>query len=166
MLVNTLWRLVFWKLSNFRAFGFSTVCQSISNVIIELNSIKRNWYCNTWVTVLRYEPALPRRKKHPELAYMTQEFLRMSEAGGSDDSFYNKKLLKSVFFTLINTHATHDYDKYLLKRVFFLHTNMYVHRCWRSFYTQKQAWLVFMINTCRIVTFCLLNSSANKKLLL
>ena len=34
----------------------------------------------------RFEPALPRRKKHPELAYKTHEFLRMSEAGGSDDS--------------------------------------------------------------------------------
>jgi hypothetical protein len=38
------------------------------------------------VTVPRFEPALPRRKKHPELAYKTHEFLAMSEAGGSDDS--------------------------------------------------------------------------------
>jgi hypothetical protein len=36
--------------------------------------------------VPRFEPALPRRKKHPELAYRTHEFLRMSEAGGSDGS--------------------------------------------------------------------------------
>ncbi|XP_069694376.1 nuclear protein MDM1-like isoform X9 [Periplaneta americana] len=36
--------------------------------------------------VPRFEPALPRRKKHPELAYKTHEFLAMSEAGGSDDS--------------------------------------------------------------------------------
>jgi hypothetical protein len=43
-------------------------------------------YCNTWVAVPRFEPALPRRKKHPELAYKTHEFLTMSEAGGSDDS--------------------------------------------------------------------------------
>lgn len=34
----------------------------------------------------RFEPAIPRRKKHPELAYKTHEFLTMSEAGGSDDS--------------------------------------------------------------------------------
>jgi hypothetical protein len=34
----------------------------------------------------RFEPAIPRRKKHPELAYKTHEFLAMSEAGGSDDS--------------------------------------------------------------------------------
>ncbi|KAK7793978.1 hypothetical protein R5R35_003949 [Gryllus longicercus] len=32
------------------------------------------------------EPALPRRKKHPELAYKTHEFLAMADAGGSDDS--------------------------------------------------------------------------------
>ncbi|XP_066997172.1 proteoglycan 4 isoform X3 [Anabrus simplex] len=32
------------------------------------------------------EPALPRRKKHPELAYKTHEFLTMGEVGGSDDS--------------------------------------------------------------------------------
>jgi hypothetical protein len=38
------------------------------------------------VAVPRFEPALPRRKKHPELAYKTHEFLAMSEAGGSDDS--------------------------------------------------------------------------------
>jgi hypothetical protein len=38
------------------------------------------------VTVPRFEPAIPRRKKHPELAYKTHEFLAMSEAGGSDDS--------------------------------------------------------------------------------
>ncbi|XP_021939448.1 SH3 and multiple ankyrin repeat domains protein 1 isoform X5 [Zootermopsis nevadensis] len=36
--------------------------------------------------VPRFEPALPRRKKHPELAYKTHEFMAMSEAGGSDDS--------------------------------------------------------------------------------
>ncbi|XP_033610396.1 serine/arginine repetitive matrix protein 1 isoform X8 [Cryptotermes secundus] len=38
------------------------------------------------VAVPRFEPAIPRRKKHPELAYRTHEFLAMSEAGGSDDS--------------------------------------------------------------------------------
>lgn len=36
------------------------------------------------------EPALPRRKKHPELAYRTHEFLALTEdkpvIGGSDDS--------------------------------------------------------------------------------
>ncbi|XP_046407147.1 proteoglycan 4-like isoform X3 [Ischnura elegans] len=34
---------------------------------------------------LLLEPALPRKKKHPELAYKTHEFLAMSD-GGSDDS--------------------------------------------------------------------------------
>lgn len=38
------------------------------------------------IPVPRFEPAIPRRKKHPELAYKTHEFLAMSEAGGSDDS--------------------------------------------------------------------------------
>nr|CAD7195377.1 unnamed protein product [Timema douglasi] len=37
-------------------------------------------------SAVTFEPAIPRRKKHPELAYRTNEFLGMSEVGGSDDS--------------------------------------------------------------------------------
>lgn len=32
----------------------------------------------------KMEPALPRRKKHPELAYKTHEFMSYDEDGSSD----------------------------------------------------------------------------------
>lgn len=37
-----------------------------------------------WVS--GFEPALPRRKKNPALAYKTHEFIVMSDCDGSNDS--------------------------------------------------------------------------------